>query len=93
MTERRFHDLLRLLLVRFGAPDSRFCFRNFAAQREIPADLGARVNRLGELAEKLGRHDSSVIYRFEGWRIPSPRHLESRSGVALDRLRGRKCVL
>ena len=38
MTERAFHDLLRAIAQR-GAPGDRFCARNFAARREIPADL------------------------------------------------------
>lgn len=64
MPEEQFHDLLRLA-VRCGLPESRYCFRNFAARRELPRDLESDVSRLGELCERLNRADSSVIYRFE----------------------------
>jgi S-adenosylmethionine-diacylglycerol 3-amino-3-carboxypropyl transferase len=64
MSEDQFHDLLRLV-IRFGPPGSRYCFRNFAARRELPRDLEDGVCRLPEIAEQLNRTDSSVIYRFE----------------------------
>ena len=64
MTERAFHDLLRAIVQR-GAPGDRFCARNFAARREIPADLRSRVKRLDDLCAHLDLTDSSVVYRFE----------------------------
>jgi len=64
MTERAFHDLLRAI-VQGGAPGDRFCARNFAARREIPADLRSRVKRLDDLCAHLDLTDSSVVYRFE----------------------------
>lgn len=64
MPESQFHDVLRLV-VACGAPGSRYCFRNFAARRELPRDLDGRVRRLRELSEQLNRKDSSAIYRFE----------------------------
>lgn len=64
MSEERFHDLLRLA-VGCGPPGSRYCFRNFAARRELPRDLEDRVCRLQAIAEGLNRTDASVIYRFE----------------------------
>lgn len=64
MSERQFQDLLRLTLGS-GPPGSRYCFRNFAARRELPRDLEDRIHRLRDLAAHLDRTDSSVIYRFE----------------------------
>jgi S-adenosylmethionine-diacylglycerol 3-amino-3-carboxypropyl transferase len=64
MTERGFHDLLRGIAQR-ATPGDRFCARNFAARREIPADLRPRVRRLDGLCAELDLNDSSVVYRFE----------------------------
>lgn len=64
MREDQFHDLLRVV-VGCGSRGSRYCFRNFAARRELPRDLQNTVQRLGEVCERLNRTDSSAIYRFE----------------------------
>lgn len=64
MPEHQFHDVLRLTVAN-GEPGSRYCYRNFAARRELPRDLESSVRRLDELCELLDRTDSSAIYRFE----------------------------
>jgi len=64
MSESQFHELLRVT-IGCGPPGSRYCFRNFAARRELPRDLERGVRRLRHVAEHLNRADSSVIYRFE----------------------------
>jgi len=69
MGEDQFHDLLRLA-VGCGSDGSRYCFRNFAARRELPRDLQRTVRRLGEVCERLNRADSSAIYRFEAGCYP-----------------------
>lgn len=63
MREEEFHSLLRRVSA-VGGPGSRFCFRNFAASRSIPKDLSTVVFNDVELANQLGRTDSSVIYTF-----------------------------
>ena len=79
MPEAQFHEVLRLA-AGVGAPGSRYCFRNFAARRELPRDLESRVLRLRELGEQLNHKDSSVIYRFEVGSYP--RHIEPTFGSA-----------
>lgn len=64
LPEAQFHEVLRLA-VGADAPGSRYCFRSFAARRELPRGLEGRVLRLRELGEQLNHKDSSVIYRFE----------------------------
>src|SRR5690606_25472821 len=64
MSEERFHDLMRVV-VAGGPPGSRFCYRNFAARRELPRDLVRAVSRMSGVCDGLNRTDSSVIYRLE----------------------------
>lgn len=64
LREEQFHDLIRTI-VRSGYPGSRYCFRNFAARRELPRDLEGRVRRLEGIAARLDRCDSAVIYSFK----------------------------
>jgi S-adenosylmethionine-diacylglycerol 3-amino-3-carboxypropyl transferase len=64
MSESAFASVLgRVVLA--GAPGSRFCFRNFAARRRIPADLAHRVRRLHALCDELDSDDRSIFFRFE----------------------------
>jgi hypothetical protein len=64
MSEGDFHALLRRI-VRSGAPGSRLCARHFAARRQLPPDLRARVRRLDALCAELDAHDASILYTFE----------------------------
>jgi len=64
MSESTFAAVLgRVVLA--GAPGSRFCLRNFAARRRIPAELAHRVRRLDSVCDALDRDDRSVFFRFE----------------------------
>jgi S-adenosylmethionine-diacylglycerol 3-amino-3-carboxypropyl transferase len=81
MTEAEFQDLLRSV-IGIEYPGSRYCFRNFAARRDLPRDLASRVMRLRELGEHLSQIDSSVIYRIEVGLYPrSAQHFTSAAGT------------
>ena len=64
MPEREYHELLRSVCM-LGNNDSRFCARNFVADRTLPRALFERAVRLDTLSERLGRTDSSVFWSFD----------------------------